>query len=149
MRSKSEIELLQKWLIYHKDKELIISANSRYGILIQVREFAINKYGMDIYNEIITGKKVIKTKKIKDLSHKPELETIQIPFKEPEYSEPINYIETEENTPEKHNWNEIVNSILGTYWDYLYVKETIMETAGQKKGYTSNSRNNSITVPNT
>ena len=150
---KSEIELLQKWLINQNDKELTISANSRYGMLTQLREFVINKYGRDIYNEIITGKKVIKIKKIRVLSYKPELETFQIPFNEPEYSEPINYIKTEIDNPQIDNpqidnWNEIVNSVLGTYWDYVYVKETIMKTAGQKESYSSTPWNNSITVPN-
>jgi hypothetical protein len=121
----SEIELLQKWLVNHKDKELKISSNSRYGILRQVREYIINKYGNDVYNEIITGKKVIKNKKIKVLSYKPEPPTIQIPFSEPEHTEPLNNIETEIHNPEIHDWNEIVNSILGTYWDYVYVKENV------------------------
>jgi hypothetical protein len=121
----SEIELLQKWLVNHNDKELRISSNSRYGILRQVREYIINKYGNDIYNEIITGNKVIKNKKIKVLSYKPEPATIQMPFSEPEHTEPLNNIETEIHNTEIHNWNEIVNSILGTYWDYVYVKENV------------------------
>jgi hypothetical protein len=64
----SEKELLQKWLVNHNDKELSISANSRYGILI----------------------------------HKPEPETLKIPFNKPEYREPINYLETEKQNPEKY-----------------------------------------------
>ena len=126
----SELELLQEWLVNNNDRKLNISANSRYGKLIQVREYIINKYGNDIYYEIITGKKVIKNKKIIVLSYKPESATIQIPFNEPEYSEPLNNIEPEIHNTEIHNWNEIVNSILGTYLDYVYVKETVDKISG-------------------
>ena len=121
----SELELLQKWHVTHNDKGLRISSNSRYGKLIQVREYIINKYGNDIYNEIITGKKVIKNKKIIFLSYNPEHATNQFPYSESEHIEPINNIETEIHNIEIRDWNQIVNSILGTYWDYIDVKEQV------------------------
>jgi hypothetical protein len=36
------------------------------------------------------------------MKHKIEPETLQIPFNEPEHSEPISYSKTEIHTPEKH-----------------------------------------------
>ena len=151
----SEVELLQKWLISHNDSGLKITANSRYGELIQTQEFVIGKYGCDIYNEIITGKKIVKNKKIIFLAYDDgysehgtvkmpvvdaepvetgtvqmivadtEPETAQIPFVDSVETGTIGNVGTE-----IHEWHEIASSILGTYFDYLSVRETVLDTVG-------------------
>lgn len=118
----SEIELLQKWLVNHNNREISVSATSRYGMLIQVREGFINKCGKDIYDEVITGK-MVNVIKPKVLSYDYEHETIEI-------QEHLDNVETDINNQGIHNWMGIVDSILGTYWDYAYVKELVIGLYG-------------------
>jgi len=130
----SEIELLQKWLTSHNEREISVSANSRYETLRQVRKGFIDKYGKDIYCEVVTGKKakIVKSKKIRYLSYDPisEPQIIEISSGEQENVEPLNNIKPDISDQEVSRWNRITSSILGTYWDYVYVKELVIGLYG-------------------
>lgn len=112
----SDIELMQKWLIDHNDNELNITAISRYGALVQTREYVIDKYGNDVYNEIITGKRIVKNIRVRFLScdakAKPantSVETKPVSVETVREIEPIKLIGTSKITDEE--WEKVVGFI--------------------------------------